>query len=482
MPARAQAAPNKSPHIGKARAVLNRIARNLQLFSLVAALIGTPVLMYLAFNLFGTLSAVQFRIQDLNADYLAGIGAALLLLAATFAWPVPQHHRQALVLLWMIRCGVSLGVTLAFEAFYGLDASGYYQTGLSLSDPVSWLMFGDGTKNISGIVGMLSRLTASYSAIKVIFSYVGLIAIYILYRSAVICLGKDNLAILYALGLLPSLLFWTSILGKDPIVMLGIAIYCFGVAGIITYHRISWLTFVVIGLLIASFIRVWLGLIFATPLIATYVLAGRASALTKIMFVMVAVPGFLIAFQGFAEQFSVESTEDLISTTQRISRSWAFGGSAQEITVDFTSIESMLAFMPVGLFTALFRPLPFEVRNIFGLFAGIENAALLGLIVVGIPRRGFGWLRQPILLWAVSTLIVWGAIYGFASYQNLGTAFRFRAQVAPILLLLGLYLAFGTTLRAPRFLRANHGAAQASQPASAPARNDASSSIETGLD
>jgi hypothetical protein len=87
----------------------------------------------------------------------------------------------------------------------------------------------------------------------------------------------------------------------------------------------------------------------------------------------------------------------------------------------------------------------------------------LALIVLGILRRGIGWLQQPILLWAFMALVVWGAVYGFASYQNLGTAFRFRAQVTPILLLLGLYLTFGTALRPARYLglRAQPGPAPA---------------------
>jgi hypothetical protein len=101
----------------------------------------------------------------------------------------------------------------------------------------------------------------------------------------------------------------------------------------------------------------------------------------------------------------------------------------------------------------LFRPLPLEVLNPFGLLAGLENAFILTLFVVGLMRHGLGWFRQPILLWALITLLVWAAAYGFASYQNLGSAFRFRVQVAPILLLLGLYFTYSHRLELPRYLR-----------------------------
>ena len=275
--------------------------------------------MYASYNLFGGLAAVQFRIQDMAEDCLAGVVTARVLLAAIIAWPVSQQHRMVLILLWIIRCGMTLGVMLAYEAAYGLDATGYYRTGLSLNDPVGWLAFCEGTKNITGIVGLLSWITESYSAIKVIFSYVGLIVAYVFYRSAVLCLGRENIAVLHMLGLFPSLLFWTSIVVKDPIVLFEIAIYCYGVARLITQHNITTAAYVAAGLVIASFIRIWLGIIFVTPPATTYVMASRASALTKTMFLLVAIPGFLLAFRRFADRFSLESTEDLIKTTDYIS-------------------------------------------------------------------------------------------------------------------------------------------------------------------
>jgi len=432
---------------------VNRATKTLQLLTSFAALVGTPAIMIAGFTMFGTFSAAQFHIYDMTADYAIGVTAAFVLLALIYFWPVPAAHRRALFFLWLLRLGVTLGVMLPYEAYYGLDAAMFFLSGTALNEPLALLQFGMGTQNIQALVGLLSNITESYSAQKVIFSYVGLIAVYIFYRTASVCLGQDKIVVLYALGLLPSLLFWSSILGKDPIVLLGISIYCYGVVGLIVRQKMSMLAYVVIGLLIASFIRVWLGVIFATPLIVTYVISGRFSALTKLVFLLIAIPGFLLTLQGFSERFSVETTQELVATTEKISSSWARGGSAQQIEGGFTSIPSMIAFMPIGAFTALFRPLPFEVPNVFGLLAGLENIYMLALFVVALMRRGFGWLRQPVLLWALTTLLVWGAVYGFASYQNLGSAFRFRAQVVPILLLLGLYLTYAHRLEPQRYLR-----------------------------
>jgi hypothetical protein len=436
---------------------VNQPARNLHLFTQIVALAGTPTLMIAGFAMFGAFAAAQFRIYDITADYSAGVATALVLLVLIAFWPIPGAHRRILALLWLVRIGVTLGAMLPYEAGYVLDASGYYRSGLALNDPAALLAFGQGTENIQAIVGLLSNITESYSALKVIFSYVGLIAVYIFYRATTECLGQDRIAVLYALGLLPSLLFWSSILGKDPIVLLGIAIFCYGSTSLLVRQKVSMLIYVAIGLFIASYIRIWLGVIFVTPLIVTYVMVGRSPAVMKVLFLLIAIPGFLITFQNFSGNFNLETTQDLVIRTDHIATSWAIGGSAQQVEGGFTSISSMIAFLPYGSFTALFRPLPFEIPNAFGIMAGLENAFILSLFAIGLTRRGFGWIRHPILFWAVATLVVWSAAYGFASYQNLGTAFRFRAQVTPILFLLGFYLTYGHHLGTRGYLELKFG-------------------------
>jgi hypothetical protein len=345
-------------------------------------------------------------------------------------------------LLWLVRVGVAMGVMLPYEAIYRLDATVYYSVGIHLSEPWSKLAFGEGTDNIISLVGILSAFTESYSGIKLVFAYIGLVAVYIFYRAACLALGREMIDLLFLMGLFPSILFWSSILGKDPITLLGIGIFCYGAAGLIGGRGWMMLIYIAAGLAIAAFIRIWLGVVFLSPLVAAMVLAGRSSVLVKAGFLLVMVPLFMISLQGFAEKFSLETAGDLVSRTDEISQAWAYGGSAQQIEGGFGSLQEMILFIPFGAFTALFRPLPGEILNAFGTLAGLENAVLLWLIASGILRRGLGWLREPTLLWAVLTLVAWSSIYGFASYQNLGTAFRFHVQIAPILLLLGLYLSF----------------------------------------
>jgi hypothetical protein len=102
----------------------------------------------------------------------------------------------------------------------------------------------------------------------------------------------------------------------------------------------------------------------------------------------------------------------------------------------------MIKFAPVGMFTALFRPLPGEILNPFGLFAGLENLLMLWLLVAAIRKEGMAIFKEPIVTWAVSLVMVWSFLYGFISYQNLGSAARFKLQILPVLFSLSVYLKY----------------------------------------
>ncbi|MGF1502265.1 MAG: hypothetical protein ACFBSD_10655 [Paracoccaceae bacterium] len=416
--------------------------RFLRLCLELGLLVFVPVAIFACYYLFADDAARRFYILDMQADYISGVIAAIVFLALTQAPLIPREHRIILSLLWIMRAGVTLGFSLFYEARYRLDAVWYFNTGVFESGHWAYVNFGDGTYLMYALVGELSTISESYTYLKVCFSFVGLAAVYLFYLACRTALGREDMRILLALGMFPSLMFWTSILGKDPVTSFGIAVFSLGVVGFIRSRRFDWLWLVAAGLLIASAVRLWLAPIFIAPLAMTALLTSRTSVTFRATTAAIGVPAFLWAAGLFAERFEIDTARDLVQTTDTLSRAWATGGSGQQIQ-SFDSLGAMVAFLPWGAFTALFRPLPGEVNNIFGVLAGVENALLLGLVLFGLCRFGVRkTLRDPVVLWAVLTLLAWAAIYGFVSSQNLGTAFRFRAQVTPILLPLALYLAF----------------------------------------
>ena len=100
----------------------------------------------------------------------------------------------------------------------------------------------------------------------------------------------------------------------------------------------------------------------------------------------------------------------------------------------------MARFAPLGAFTALFRPLPGELFNPLGLLASLENLVLLALVFLAIKRAKWRDIKQPLILWAITLILIWSVVYGFASSQNLGAAVRWKLQILPLLVGLLCYL------------------------------------------
>ncbi len=391
----------------------------------------------------------QIHSTDIVSDYLYALAWGLLLsiLVAT-ALPANMQERRALVLLWFVKLAVTLIVMLPYEKNYCADACAYHRAGLLLHDlwPAMTAFggapgFGNGTANMQVFTEWHAVLISqSYHVMKVTWSLLGFIAIYLIYRAATLYLGKRDVRVLYLLGLFPGILFWSSIFGKDPLTLLGIAAYTLGVVGWYREHRPRWLVLLLAGLIFAASMRVWLGAIFMLPVVL--LMLRDASLTRRILIGGIAVMAFAVAFSMSLDKFHIESADDAVSTTGGIAQSWAHGGSANKIAGGLHSFGDILMFMPLGMFSALFRPLPGEVGSAFGLLASVENVILLWLLGVIIVRSRWRRItKDPLLLWATLLVLTWSSIYGIASYQNLGSAVRFKLQIEPILLLLLIRLA-----------------------------------------
>lgn len=384
------------------------------------------------------------RLLPLIGEHLADAGStgthllafvwAGVLGVTILAWPVPERLKPHLIACWSIKVLVTVGLMLAYEARYPfVDGYGYYRAasamqGLGVSG------FGNGTGLVESLIyAHLAVLPDGYQVVKISFSFLGFAGLYLGYRTAVVVTGRDRPGLLYLFLLFPSLLFWTSTLGKDPLALLGIAMYALGIADWWRRGRRRGLALALAGTLIAAAVRLWLGPILLLP--ALYLALRRGGRGPGLLYGALAaglawwVTGVLMA------RFGIGGVDEAIAFLSRWSQAWARGGSAQTLE-PFRDIGDLLAFLPLGMFTALFRPLPGEIGHLFGLLAGAENAVLLLLVLLALARRTGASLRDPLLAWLVLVVLAWSVVYAFLSYQNLGTGARFRVQILPLLLVL----------------------------------------------
>jgi hypothetical protein len=391
----------------------------------------------------------QFRIpqDDIGTDYRVGFLWAVALCFSLLFWPVHNADKRALVRVWLVKMVVVLGAMLLFESHYKiLDSYQYFGEPQRKGFRWQGFAFGDGTTNVVSLSWLhLQAIPASYHAMEVSFAMVGLVAIYLLYRAAVRFLRREDIRVLYLFALFPSILFWSSIIGKEPVMLLGISLYVYGVVGIHTHRspRFAYAISVAAGVALASLIRVWLAPILLVPLVVFMLLALR-SVLAKALVVATVAGAFLHTLSMTSDTLDIESRNDLVERTDHFSHMQARGsgseGGSSLSVARFKDFGSMAKFVPVGAFTALFRPLPGEVLNPFGLLASLENLVLLALLLLAIKRSRWREVRQPLILWAITVILVWSVVYGFASTQNLGAAVRWKLQVLPLMVGLLCYL------------------------------------------
>ena len=386
--------------------------------------------------------------SDLMSDHAYGVILAVACYTVIAICPVAFSDRLALMAIWSIKVLVALVFMLFYESFYwSLDAYSYFAEPMRPSFSWDGFIIGRGTENIYNLVGLCYQVfPESFHTLKILFSFVGLWAVYLFYRAAVVVLGKKDLRLLYVLALFPSILFWSSTLGKDPIVLFGIGLYAYGAAAWYANGSLRMLILLSVGVLITVFVRIWLGPILLAPLLINYLFA-KHGLLKKAIAISLTVVALGSTLTLVSEQFAIDASQDVLESLDAASRPLSYGGSAQELNADLTQPAQLLAALPMAMFTALFRPLPGEIANVFGFLAGIENVILLLLLGRAIVRFHLADLRNPAITGAVLLILAWTLAYAFISYQNLGTAVRFRLQILPVMLAVLLY--FGRR-RTPR--------------------------------
>ncbi len=368
-------------------------------------------------------------------DYAKGVGWALALGATLFLWPVCLRDKMMLAGMWLVRCAVMLGVMLPYEEHYpGLD-SWLYFTGAHAIDSDLFSILLKGNSNFIVLLGALHLKIGpdSYHAMKVSSGYAGLAAVYLLYRGAAILVHARKRWIFWALGLYPSVLFWSSIMGKDPVVLLGIALHIWGLIQVAYLGKRKHLITAAVGLALASIVRIWMGPILLVPALILLALKIRHTG-WRIVTVSAALA--LLAFLApvTASRLEIDPGADLFASTQSVSKGWDKANSALHPDIPLNSMTDLILFTPQGVFAAYFRPLPGDLPHLLGWIAGLEDLVLLLLSVWALAKMKRQYWRNHFFLWSVALLITWGLAYSLVTYKDLGTAVRFRLQIMPVLL------------------------------------------------
>jgi hypothetical protein len=329
------------------------------------------------------------------------------------------------------------------------DPAGYLPEALKLlfqqehGLPFRVIGSGSSTGSMSGLASLLTVLVGNelyvMGAVVGVASAAGLMLIHADLRDEV----PEHLHVrtAIALMLLPSVVFWTSAVLKESVIMLPIGLTTRGLVEIVRKRRVArgLLLVVIGGTGIALFKPYVLAGFFAG--FPAFYLSHRAQlknvpfriSPSKAILAGIGTALFLFGFGRLFEQYDVADLGTQLSTEQQNTLRSAGGSSYQLVSTESTSLASQLAFTPLAIFTTLFRPLIFEAHNAQALVNAAEATLLFLFFARGALQRRFGdvlrfVLDRPVLVLTQSYALVLAVGVGLAT-TNLGTLSRYRVPM-----------------------------------------------------
>lgn len=230
---------------------------------------------------------------------------------------------------------------------------------------------------------------------------------------------------------LPNLHFWSSGVGKDTILFLCIAMFVYGLMKPLTRVPL-----IVIAGLLSMAIRPHITLFLLVGFGMAYIFGGKISGFQRIVFSVVLIGiglAILPSVMQFAkiEEASVESFDSFAQAKAGV-LSRASTGSA----IDISSYP-----FPLKVLTFWFRPFFFDVRNINGLVASLENLILVILFVKAMKSQpGKAFKAAPFVIKGLVFFLLVGTLAFSQSLGNVGIMIRMRNMFLPGFLIYILWI------------------------------------------
>ena len=309
------------------------------------------------------------------------------------------------------------------------DAIGYWRVpkAYSMETFKEGLFNGEGTMFMYAFNFLFSNLlNMSYLSNTLLFSLFGFMGLTFFYLVAVQTVPYNKIISGYALFplifFLPNLHFWSSGVGKDTTLFLCIGMFTYGIMK--PFQRIPLL---VLAGLLSMAIRPHITLFLMVGFGLAYVFGGKVSPAQRFIFsaAMIAVGlAILPSVMEFAkiEEASAEGF-DKFATGKAAVLSRSSVGSA----IDISSYP-----FPLKVLTFWFRPALFDVRNLNGLIAALENLLLLLVFIKAMrtsPIRAFK--AAPFVIKGLVIFLVVGTLAFSQSMGNMGIMIRMRNMFLP---------------------------------------------------
>lgn len=318
--------------------------------------------------------------------------------------------------------------------------------------PIEIPAMGSSTASMDAIATILIFLFgSSLYGICVIVTAAGFFSRLLVYRVLRQRLpGEYHRAALLSCLYVPSVVFWTAGLLKEPMAMIGLCVAIWAghelaTRGMRLVPLLALPPALILSALTKAYVLIPLGLA-AAAWYYVHRSSGGTGRMRRLRPVQLVIAGaFALGFVfGIGELFPryqidqfAEQAAQLQSVGQRVTGGSSYSLGAPDVDTGPTGIY---AIGPIALLTALFRPQLFDVSSAVAAMSAIEMTVLLWLLLRGIRRRGLRGCgrvisRSHTLLFCLIFVIVFGTGVGMTT-TNFGTLARYRAPMMPMYVLL----------------------------------------------
>ena len=294
------------------------------------------------------------------------------------------------------------------------------------------------------ILGSKSFLITSF--LTAVFSFVGM---WKFFRLLNILYPRNSKIFAYLVLFMPSLIFWGGGIMKDSF-MLGATCwitYSFYHV-LIARQKIFWnVCFLALNIAMVlnckSYILISLIPGFLFWVNNSYLKNVKNTIIRILIFpalVLIFTGAGVLIFNGLSDSMGVYgSLEGAIKKAQitqdDLLNERHYGGNNYKLDLIDGSISGLLSSAPLAIFTALFRPLPWEIGSSTMVISAIENTVLLLFLLYSLIRVGpFQFLKiafnDPFLIYCLSFSLVFAFGVGIAS-TNFGALVRYKIPLMP---------------------------------------------------
>lgn len=303
---------------------------------------------------------------------------------------------------------------------------------------------------VARMVAVLSFITlGSYSAITLIFSMISFAGVWRLYKFFYELYPHLHKQFAVAIIYLPTFVFWSSGILKDPL--------CTGMMGFLTFSVYNVLikrksifknSIVAIGsAIILGTVKMYIliaYLPFLLLFVVLYQVKNATAALTKILLLALTVIITGITFYLFSDKIKEEMGDyalDKIAVSVKTTQSNFEHISSQaessfSLGADFDgSAISLLKIAPAAIVATLFRPFLWESKKLSTLLSSVESLVLMlftlyVLIKVGLVTIVAGIISDPMILFCLLFALLFALFVG-ATTLNFGTLVRYKVPCMP---------------------------------------------------